>query len=476
MNPNTSRKFGQEQIESGANQMKSVIGRKTRSDRTKALLVLASAAGVALLLSGCGTSTTPFSEPAPGSNTAARGIVLGGQQPVAFSNLQLYTVGSGSYGAAASTFGPAFQTNASGYFNFPTYTCPGSNPEVFLVGTGGTPISGSSNANLALIAGLGPCNGVPSIPFITLNELTTVATVWSLSGFMTGPTNIGAPTTNASGLANAFAAINKVVNIQTGAASGPALPAGATLPSTEINALGNILQNCINSAGGSASDTTDGHTNGTPCGKLFYLTNISTAPTDTITAALNIAHRPSADVAYLNDLQASSPAFLPALNVNSPPTDWTIAINYVGGGLTKPQTIAVDASGNVWATNPTGNSITELNNTGAAISTSSGFTAGGTLNAPYGVAIDQNGYAWIANSGNNTITRLAPGGTSYADYQNNGLNTPKGIAIDGADDVWVTNSGNNTLSAFTNTGAALASSPYSGGGLNAPTSIAIDPK
>jgi hypothetical protein len=455
--------------------MESMIGGRTRSDRIK-LLFLVSAGGAALLLGGCSGSILGSLQH---SVPVARGIVLGGQQPVAGVNLQLYTVGSGSYGAAAIPLGPAFQTLASGNFNFPSYTCPASNPQTFLVGTGGTPINGSPNANLAVMAGLGSCTGVASLPYISMNELTTVATVWSLSGFMTSPTNIGAPASNTAGLANAFAAINKVVNLQTGQAIGPALPAGATLPIAEINALGNILQNCINSAGGSASDTTDGLTNGTPCGKLFFLTKTSTAPTDTITAALNIAQHPgSLNIAYLNDLQSPTPAFSPSLSVNAPPTDWTIAINYTGGGLSKPRSVAVDASANVWVTNPSGNSVTELSNTGAAISGSSGFTAGGTLSAPYGVAIDLNGYAWVTSSGNNQLAQIAPLGLSYTTFQYNGLDVPEGVAIDGADNVWVVNNGNSTFSAFSNTGSPLPASPYSGsgGGLNAPTSIAVNPK
>jgi hypothetical protein len=135
----------------------------TMSNRTRGtsagLLVLASAAAV--WLSGCGEAT-PVAKVQP-----ARGIVLGGQQPVAFVNLQFYTVGSGSYGAAATPLGPAFQTTGAGNFNLPAYTCPGNNPEAFLVGTGGTPIGGSPNPNLALMAGLGPCNSIASISYLT---------------------------------------------------------------------------------------------------------------------------------------------------------------------------------------------------------------------------------------------------------------------------------------------------------------------
>ena len=154
--------------------MKPKMGNKTRSDRTR-LVVFAAAAGAALVLSGCGTSTAPFGKSI--TTPEVRGIVLGGQQPVAFINLQLYTVGTSGYGSAASPLGAAFQTTASGNFNYPAYTCPGSNPETFLLGTGGTPISGSPNPNLALMIGLGPCPAkyVPGCPWARIGRVVEFA-------------------------------------------------------------------------------------------------------------------------------------------------------------------------------------------------------------------------------------------------------------------------------------------------------------
>lgn len=459
------------------------IGSNNRIASSRLTRVFACAASAVLLLSGCGTTTVAFSKlPTTASPSTAQGNVFGGQQPIASATVQEYTVGTTGYGSAASPFGSAVTTNSNGVFDlpYPDCTVAGNSTDMFVVITGGMPTgagSGITNNNLTLMVGLGPCSGVASISHLRINELTTIATVWSLSGFMTGPTNIGAPSTNTTGLANAFAAINEVVNIQTGVLSGPSLPSGATLPTNEINALGNILQNCANSAGGSASDSSDGHTTGTTCGKLFYLANPGTAPTDTVTAMLNIAQHPSLNLAYLNDLQSPTPAFSPALSVNSPPTDWTIAINYTGGGLNNPQNLAVDASGNVWVTNPTGNSVTELSSTGTAISPSGGYTAGGTLNAPYGIAIDQNGYPWVTNSGNNTITQLTLAGASKGTYGDSSLlDIPEGIAVDGADNIWVVNNGNNTLMSFSNPGVPLTTTPYSGGGLSSPASIAVNPK
>ena len=438
-----------------------------------------------LVLSGCGMTSSAGGVSLPAGNAAtASGRVMGGQQPVAGVAVQLYAAGTGSYGAAGVPLFPAgsITTTAQGDFTVPVFPCPAGNPDIFLVGTGGTPIGGSANANLAMMVGLGPCLSIDQSAFINVNEVTTVATAWALAGFMTGPTSIGAPASNKSGLDHAFASINKLVNTTNGVVSGPSLPAGAVLPISEINALGNVLQNCINSAGGSASDSSDGFTNGTPCGKLFYLATPlgGTAPTDTITAAMNIAQHPSLPtastpsfVAKLDSLQASSPAFSPSLSVNAPPTDWTIAISYTGAGLSKPGALAIDATGNVWVASTGVNGVVKLDNSGSgAGSVVPGFTG----SKPAGITIDQSGSAWVTNQTGNSIAKIDPTGATSTSYTGNGLTSPIGIAIDGAGDVWVTNSGTNTISGFTNSGGVLSGSPFSGGGIANPSSIAINPK
>jgi hypothetical protein len=449
-------------------------------------LSLLVASSAATLMTGCGMTSVSgsTSSPVTGNSIAASGRVMGGQQPVAGVAVQLYAAGSGSYGAAAIPLFPAgsITTTSAGNFTVPAFTCPTGNPDIFLVGTGGTPIGGSPNANLAMMVGLGPCLSINQTAFINVNEITTVATVWAVSGFMTGPTNIGSPASNKAGLDRAFAAINKLVTTTNGIISGPALPVGATLPVTEINALGNVLQNCINSAGGTASDTTDGYTTGTPCGKLFYLAmpQGGTAPADTITAAMNIAQHPSLPatstpsyVAKLNSLQATSPAFSPALSVNAPPTDWTIAISYTGAGLNNPKALAIDTSGSVWVTSSGANGVVKLDNSGAgAGAVLPGFTGSGAA----GIAIDQSGYAWVSSQTGNSIAKIDPTGATSTSYTGNGLTGPIGIAIDGAGDVWVANNGANTISAFTNSGAVFGSSPFAGGGITIPASIAINPK
>jgi hypothetical protein len=451
----------------------------------KNLYLLSTALLAGIALTGCGI--TPVAEsPVVIQGGTIKGSVFGGQQPIANATVQLYATGSAAgssgYGSASTALitptsaGAAYPvtTGTTGYFTITgTFTCPTPNTTpVYLVVTGGNPIGSAANANIALMAALGPCNNLINIPFVNVDEITTVASVWALSPFMKAYDHIGTSTSNTLGLSNAFASVNKMVDIAAGTTPGPALPTGATLPTDEINALGNILASCVNSAGGSASEN-GGSAPTSNCGKLFSYTTPSggSAPTDTITAAMNIAQNPAQNVSNLfNLVTAAGAAFTTSETL---PTSWTIAINYTGGGLSGPKGIATDASGDVWLANNTGNSVTELSNTGAAISSSSGYT-GGSLSAPWGIALDSGGNAWVTNNTGSSITYISSAGTGATKYSGNGLNKPKGIAIDSVGNIWVANSGSNYVSAFTSTGTAL--SFYTGGGVATPIGIAVNPQ
>jgi hypothetical protein len=435
-------------------------------------------AGLATGLSGCGAGVSPV-QSKPVTVTvmapAVQGIVMGGQQAVGGVTVQLYQAGTSGYGSAATPLGSSTQTTAAGNFNLPSYNCTAGS-QVYLVGTGGQPIAATMNSpavtnnNLAMMVGLGTCGGPYLNNFINVNELTTVATVWALAPFMTGITNIGTSSTNSAGLANAFAAINQLVTTTNGTISGPTLPAGAMIPIAEIDSLGDMLEQCINSGGGGAGD-------GSGCGTLFNLApnaGGTVYPTDTITAAMNIAQSPGRNVAALNRLRSTNPVFEPSLDVNSPPNAWTIAITYTGGGLSSPTSVATDASGSVWVSNSGNSSVTKLDDTGTPVSGSSGFTTGG-ITSPSAIAINTSGNAWIVNS-NNTVTKLNSTGTSGTAYSGNGLTTPRSIAIDGSGNVWVANSGSSAVSAFTSSGSVLAGSPFTAAGISDPVSVAITPK
>jgi NHL repeat len=296
---------------------------------------------------------------------------------------------------------------------------------------------------------------------VVVNELTTVASVWALSPFMSGMTNIGSSAANQVGLANAFAGVNSVVNIATGTASGPALPSGATLPIANIDTLANILSSCVNSTGGTAGDSS-------ACGKLFSATTVnSTAPTNTVAAALNMAQHPTANVGSLYALQTATPPFLPSLS--AAPSDLTIAIKYTGGGLNAPAAIATDQSGNVWVANSGSDAVSWFDHLG---NSKLGTTGTGLGGVPAGIAIDLSGNAWVTASNNEVYELSSSNGNIVGSF--NGFNDPIGIAIDGADEIWVVDNGNNKVSAASTSGATLANSPFSGAGLSGPNAIAIN--
>lgn len=113
-----------------------------------------------------------------------------------------------------------------------------------------------------------------------------------------------------------------------------------------------------------------------------------------------------------------------------------------GAGLNSPYGVAIDASGNIWATNVSGNgSLSEIKANGDAISGANGYVGGG-LSGPYGIAIDGAGNVWAANFGgnSNSVSEFSASGTAISGdngYVCNGLLEPYGIAVDGSGNVWV---------------------------------------
>jgi streptogramin lyase len=387
----------------------------------------------------------------PASHVAS-GSVYGGQQPVSGATIQLYAVAATSKGAATPLISATVNTDSNGTFTITgDYSCTG-NPLVYIVATAGNPGSGINTA-LSLMAALGPCSGLTSSTFISINELTTIASVYALAPFMSGYKNVGAASTNAAGIANAFQTVRSLVNATTGSAPGPGLPANGTFSTTELFILANILSSCVNSTG-----------TGAPCASLFSAATPSggSAPTDTIGAALNIATHPGSNVATLFNLAPSTPPFAPTLT--STPNDWTLALKFADTSLKSPYGLAIDASGNVWVTNETGASITKMNGRG--------------LLGPKGIALDKSGNAWIANAGGSSIVELGPSGTVLSGttgFTGGGIDAPVALALDSQTNVWVANFSGNSVSVLTSTGSPNPSSPLTdAGAIVSPSGIAID--
>jgi len=404
-----------------------------------------------------------------------QGKVHGGRQPISGASVYLYAAGTGGYGTASVLLSGPVTTASDGTFTIPsTYSCPSSTSQAYIYALGGNPGSGTNTA-AGLLAGLGACSALSSSTYVTVNEVSTIATSYALAGYATDPTHVSSSGSALAqiGMVNAFATVTNLETLSTGVALATTPAANGTVPQSEINTLADILAGCINSSGPSS----------TPCSTLFgNAKNGSTAPTDTATAAINIAHNPGANVSTLWSLVAGSGTpFLPYLG--GAPNDFTIAISYTGGGLNYSWGIAVDGSGNVWVANPgdnnDGDSISEFSPVGKPLSGSSGY-AGGGLNGPEGIAVDPSGNIWVTNSNSGTtgtISEFKPSTSTWGSasgFSGGGLNSPVLLAIDASSNVWVTN-GNNSISEFSSVGSPLSGSGFTGNGqLVEPGGIAID--
>jgi hypothetical protein len=467
-------------------------------------------------LTATATSTVTIAV-TPLSDVALTGQVYGGATPIVGAHVYLFaanTTGYGGAGLAASSsnasvsllsaaetgtsdaVGAYVATGSGGGFSLTgDYTCS-SGQQLYLYALGG------GNAAAGLMAAIGSCpaSGSSAIT-VTVNEVSTIAAAYSFAGFATDATHVSSSGTALAqvGIANAFANAANLVSLLNGTALTTTPAGNGTVPQTEINTLANILASCVNTSGPGSNG----------CALLFSNAvsggSTGTAPTDTATTAINIAHNPGTNITALYGL-ASSAVFTPKLSAQ--PNDWTVALNftggvnipgpiaidgggnawvangvfpssisklsssgvaispsngYTGGGLDGPTNIAIDSSGNIWLTNqyyPV--SLTEFSNSGEALSPPTGYVV--NLVYPSAIAIDGSGDVWIADAAkalaefSNSGVLFPPTGTYGGDQGVGGLNDCVGVAIDGSENVWVSNSVNGTISELSNSGSAISPS------------------
>jgi hypothetical protein len=314
-------------------------------------------------------------------------------------------------GVSGDPTGNYVLTDAGGSFSISgDYTCT-AGQQVYLLALGGNPglPAGEVNSALALIAAFGACpegqtNFASTVPYVSINEVTTVAAVYALSGFMTDATHVSYAATPGAlqGIANAFRTVTNLVDLATGVARTQNLGGNGDVPQPEINSLANLLVTCVNSDGGAG------------CAPLFSNAPAlnGTQPTDTIIAALNIAHNPAANAAALFTASLTSPVFQPTLA--AAPPDWTLALTLYADNMVGPYFPAIDSIGNLWVPGYANNTLTEFDPTGSILSGKNGFTGGG-LNLPYTIAIDAHDNPWVINFGPlnaSTVSKFSTAGVS----------------------------------------------------------------
>jgi hypothetical protein len=158
------------------------------------------------------------------------------------------------------------------------------------------------------------------------------------------------------------------------------------------------------------------------------------------------------------------------VTLNSPGTE---SITATSGSVTGSQTgiLVGDA---IWVLNAAG-TLDKLSRTGSQLT--SGVGTSGTASSFGGVAFDSAGDVFSVSAGANALAFASYAGGGATSYTGGGLNAPVSVAVDGAGYIWIANSGNNTVSEFTNGRAAMSPSAGYGtsAGLNAPSSVSIDP-
>src|SRR6202789_966396 len=397
----------------------------------------------ALFTSGCSNMLST----APGSNLVSNaksisGKVHGGSQPISGATVKLYYAGQTSLpteaattlSAADGTFSFTNSGALGGKENGNIYSCPmNTDPLVYVVSRGGNTLgdgnTSESNTAAAFIGIYGVCSTLTSSNFITLNEVTTVATLLAAQQYYDPAVEgLSADGTGQAKTAidNTPATIANLANVQTGTANASTSISGAkgltasvtaTPETSKINLMANILTSCVNNASASAPNCLTLFSSAAPGGNA--------QATDVMQALyymlVNPANHGSTNLASLFALAGGNAvAFQPTLAVQ--PSDWTVAISYSsssncanGGALiAAPSALSIDLDGNVWIGNgqTTIGNVVELSSSGTPLVCNS-FGSGATA-APSAVFIDSanngaaSGNVWSALSGSSTITRYSP--------------------------------------------------------------------
>jgi hypothetical protein len=383
------------------------------------------------LLSGCSGSFAPSSiQPHETPIGNIQGSVHGGQAPVTGAHIYLYAASTAGYGTNATSLISSTASNATADGNGNYYVTTDSNgnfalggdytctqgQQVYMVAVGGNPgLTGTvNNTAIVQMAGLGQCpaagNLAAQVPYLVINEVTTVAFAYAMSGFATTAYNVSTDATGTAAIANAMANTSNIVNLQWGQA--PAIANGnpnSINPQAKLYALANIAAACVNTSSAASS----------ACSNLFSVAKSAAGAvaTDEANALFNIAHNQAANVSSIWNLTPSIPVFTPTLT--NQPTDWTMPVIYAG-----------------LVSQPGTNGSNQI------------------VSGPFNIAFDANGNAWIGDR-QKGVVEVGPQGASTT--INNGFGMVKGVAVSPVNGtIWVSDYGNNTLDVMDTTGTILS--------------------
>jgi hypothetical protein len=435
---------------------------------------------------------------APAAAQSLNGQVLGAGAPIANATVTLWAASAGAPAQLAQA-----RTGADGRFALNASGARGKDAILYLVAKGGTPkVAANKGADdaIALMALLGT-----SLPkTVTVNELTTVASVFAGARFVKGESISGNPL----GLRIAAGNVPNLVEPATGGWGKVLLdPLNSTQTTTlaNLNTLGSLI---------TASFTV---ANDDWRARFFKAATLpgGETPKNTLQAMAGIARTPWAeantlfalfDEAYPQPKDGSrrKAPFLPYLAYTPP--DFALMLSFAGGGVYANGKFFFDADGNLWSgqnwmpgsqsgvVHNIGGGTVKFAPNGTALSPAiTGFTGmgidgigwgtgvaldkvwvtgfnraigimdfqgrpigketdfpfAGKVGGLQGVGVAASGDVWIADATKNQMLYF-PGGRVKDEQlvQVPGLKSPFGVAIDAQNRVWVSNAQSDTVVRF----------------------------
>ncbi len=372
------------------------------------------------------------------------GRVDAGGGPVAKSTVTLWAASANEPKQLAQT-----KTGGNGRFQLHSAETLGKDVVLYLVAKGGEATVNKGAGDNPAIALMTVVGGKPPAK-VTINEMTTIASVWTNNQFLEGAAIRG----HALGLRIAAGNVPNFVNLETGGYGGmiqDALNSGQTPTMGNFATLSSVIAGCTTSVKADA------------CASLFTAATgpDGRTPTDTLAAAHSIArnagYKPERVFALLDtfypvpqgkNLRATP--FLPYLSFA--PSAWVLPLKFAGGGYEGGTKVMFDSEGNAWSGanfivgSQGGDALWDGNlakfaPNGRALSPmTTGFTGGGLLGPGFGLAIDANDRVWIDSTNGKTISLFDKNGKplSPPDGYNFGgkLGFMQGIIVTPNGDVW----------------------------------------
>src|SRR6516164_8925828 len=365
----------------------------------------------------------------PAAAEALDGQVFAGGHPVAGSNVTLWAAGAGAPQQLAQA-----RTDPDGHFAFASIAAPGPDASLYLVAKGGHSAADKTSGDNPALA-LMTVVGAKPLPHVTINEMTTVASVWTHAQFVEGAGIKG----HVLGLRIAAGNVPNFVDLATGGWGGAIqdpLNSGQTPTMANFATLADLLAGCATREKADA------------CAKLFAAATPPTgaAPTDTLTAAEAIAkypwYQPERLFALIDDFypipagkNLRAVPFMPYLQYA--PSAWVLPLRFDGGGYVAGGKGMFDSKGNFWISDnftvgwqgldPPASwqgHATKFAPNGRPLSPmTAGFTGGGMQGGTFGAAVDANDNAWLTSYGSKSITVFDKNGQP--------LSPPDGITLNG---------------------------------------------